>query len=209
MQIETHRIKKKREELQIYKKFNNPNEVFSTLLEIVFVLGGLCLSGFGIISIWSSKFESQFLLNSIVFSLVLGCIWFIGLVMKSLIIQLKRQIYPIVKISNSKTELIGERGEQIVIATNRIRGIKGRMYKSISRFLGESTMKKQIYYSRMFLQLDDGNEIYVYDINTSKLFHPIEAECKKELSNKLKRIGSKLSKELGIQAYIENNFLKE
>ena len=198
MEIETHKLKKQNGRIEIFRRNNNSNEIYSLAIQLIKIVSFFTFILLGGIILFQTNEQSISMM--ILLLVILFLIWILVSEITDLIVTLKRNSKPILIIENSKVHIMNEYGNYDQPEISNIRSVGGRIYTKIKGVENP----KIIYYSEIFLSLNNGNHLTFDVINSSKLFRPLAKDSIKEIRLKSKSIGSFIAKKLNVQFFMEN-----
>ncbi len=177
--MEVHNIKYTNKQTRIYKKANNPSEIFSMIIQFVQVLGFLILILLGIFSLYNDSTISFQAFIVLLIILIICWVWYS--MIKDFIFTITSLIRPVIILESSKVYVMIEWGKYKAIDNHDIRSIEGKIY---AIWLGSPSYKTS-YFSEISIRLKNGDSILADTIYSSLLFRPLETERVKELKRKL------------------------
>lgn len=201
--LETHKILKRNNSVIIYRKWNNPNEIITILVDVVKMLAHVLFIIFGLVTVFQKPvFSLSFVL---VIFLIMIISWSLFRLIKLAGIDLRNLISSRLIIDDLSIVIENGISNKNKIEVKNVRAVKGKIYSEIR---GNSP-PKFVYHAEIMLNLIDGNHVIIDTINSSKFFRPIEADVVNELKSKSKKIGKLIAEELNVQFFLENKVINQ
>lgn len=201
MELNTHKVIRKKDRIALFKKANNPNEVFTFFLRLLKILGYMIFIPFASISLFRAGEFSWQLLFFIPLTLFVA--WLLFYELQDLIIYLKRYARPILLLQKEYLELFDEKGLRQQIPLPNIRSLKGKIYRELLDSNRRVHFRNKIYFGELVVQLKDGRNVPIDLFNTTKTGRTLKEEVLQDVKRAMKKVGILLGKELEVQYFLE------
>lgn len=203
MNFKNYKIQRTNNQIRIFKKFNNIHEIAE------FGMNAVQIAGFGIFVVFGSiafSNEKEFTLSLLfIIPIFLFLFWYIFLLTKALLTNIKRIIIPILIIENTIIRIQDEKGKTTILKITDVREIQAKIYYDIEN-LNYGIQPRPMFYTEITLYLN-GDKHILFDIINPSTFFIKEYSASKELKENAKEIGSFLSKELNVPFFLTNKII--